>query len=229
MLDGILSNFLTEYQMNFWHRILLPAYGATFKMLFFTTIFSIILGFLLAVLLVVTNRGGIWQNKPVYEILSFIINIIRSFPVIILIVFMLPVTKAIVGTAIGVKAAIVPLTVSAAAFIAKLVESALQEVDPELVEAMRSFGLRDRQVVFRVMFSEAMPAIVSGVIIATIAILSATAVAGAVGAGGIGSVALTSGYQSFNDTVMYITVISLIIMVQLIQWIGNAVYRKMKQ
>ena len=142
---------------------------------------------------------------------------------------MLPVTKAIVGTAIGVKAAIVPLTVSAAAFIAKLVESALQEVDPELVEAMRSFGLRDRQVVFRVMFSEAMPAIVSGVIIATIAILSATAVAGAVGAGGIGSVALTYGYQSFNYTVMYITVISLIIMVQLIQWIGNAVYRKMKQ
>ena len=221
-------SFLTEYQQNFLERILLPGFVATFQMLFFTTIFSVILGFFVAALLVVTNKGGILENRVVYEILSFIVNVIRSFPVIILIVFMLPVTKALVGTAIGVKAAIVPLTVSATAFIAKLIESSLQEVDRDLVEAMRSFGLSDAQVIFRVMVSEALPAMVSGIIIGTIAILGATAVAGAVGAGGIGSVAMTYGYQSFNEMVMYLTVIILIILVQIIQWIGNAVYHKLK-
>ena len=102
----------------------------------------------------ITNKGGILENRIVYRILSFIVNVVRSFPVIILIVFMLPVTKLIVGTSIGVAAAVVPLTVSATAFIAKLIESSLQEVDKELVEAMHSFGLSDAQVIFKVMFSE---------------------------------------------------------------------------
>ena len=197
-------------------------------MLIYSTILSVIFGFLVGVLLVVTNKGGILQNRFVYGVLSFIVNVIRSFPVIILIVFMLPMTKAIVGTSIGVAAAVVPLTVSATAFIAKLIESSLQEVDKELVEAMHSFGLSDAQVIFKVMFSEALPSMLSGVIIATISILSATAVAGAVGAGGLGSVAITYGYQSFNNTVMYITVGILIILVQIIQSIGDLVYRKMK-
>lgn len=221
-------NFLSDYQLNFLDRILLPAIKATFEMLIYSTILSVIFGFLVGVLLVVTNKGGILQNRFVYGVLSFIVNVIRSFPVIILIVFMLPMTKAIVGTSIGVAAAIVPLTVSATAFIAKLIESSLQEVDKELVEAMHSFGLSDAQVIFKVMFSEALPSMLSGVIIATISILSATAVAGAVGAGGLGSVAITYGYQSFNNTVMYITVGILIILVQIIQSIGDLVYRKMK-
>lgn len=221
-------NSLSDYQLNFLNMILLPAFKATFQMLFFTTLFSVILGFFVGVLLVITNKGGILQNRFVYGAISFVINVIRSFPVIILIVFMLPLTKEIVGTSIGVKAAIVPLTVSATAFIGKLIESSLQEVNRDLVEAMHSFGLSYSQVVFKVMFSEALPAMISGVIIGTIAILSATAVAGAVGAGGIGSVALTYGYQSFNQTVMYITVGILIVMVQIIQSLGNWVYRKMK-
>ena len=197
-------------------------------MLIYSTILSVIFGFFVGVLLVITNKGGILENRFVYRILSFIVNVVRSFPVIILIVFMLPVTKLIVGTSIGVAAAVVPLTVSATAFIAKLIESSLQEVDKELVEAMHSFGLSDAQVIFKVMFSEALPSMLSGVIIATISILSATAVAGAVGAGGLGSVAITYGYQSFNDTVMYITVGILIILVQVIQSVGDLVYRKMK-
>lgn len=221
-------DFLSDYQLNFLDKILLPAIKATFEMLIYSTILSVIFGFLVGVLLVVTNKGGILQNRFVYGVLSFIVNVIRSFPVIILIVFMLPMTKAIVGTSIGVAAAVVPLTVSATAFIAKLIESSLQEVDKELVEAMHSFGLSDAQVIFKVMFSEALPSMLSGVIIATISILSATAVAGAVGAGGLGSVAITYGYQSFNNTVMYITVGILIILVQIIQSIGDLVYRKMK-
>ena len=139
-------------------------------MLFFSTLFSVILGFFVGVLLVITNKGGILQNRFVYGVISFVVNVIRSFPVIILIVFMLPLTKEIVGTSIGVKAAIVPLTVSATAFIGKLIESSLQEVDRDLVEAMHSFGLSYPQVVFKVMFSEALPSMVSGVIIGTIAI-----------------------------------------------------------
>ena len=221
-------DFLSDYQLNFLDKILLPAIKATFEMLIYSTILSVIFGFFVGVLLVITNKGGILENRFVYRILSFIVNVVRSFPVIILIVFMLPVTKLIVGTSIGVAAAVVPLTVSATAFIAKLIESSLQEVDKELVEAMHSFGLSDAQVIFKVMFSEALPSMLSGVIIATISILSATAVAGAVGAGGLGSVAITYGYQSFNDTVMYITVGILIILVQLIQSIGDLVYRKMK-
>ena len=220
-------DFLSDYQLNFLDKILLPAIKATFEMLIYSTILSVIFGFFVGVLLVITNKGGILENRIVYRILSFIVNVVRSFPVIILIVFMLPVTKLIVGTSIGVAAAVVPLTVSATAFIAKLIESSLQEVDKELVEAMHSFGLSDAQVIFKVMFSEALPSMLSGVIIATISILSATAVAGAVGAGGLGSVAITYGYQSFNDTVMYITVGILIILVQVIQSVGDWVYRKM--
>ena len=221
-------DFLSDYQLNFLDKILLPAIKATFEMLIYSTILSVIFGFFVGVLLVITNKGGILENRIVYRILSFIVNVVRSFPVIILIVFMLPVTELIVGTSIGVAAAVVPLTVSATAFIAKLIESSLQEVDKELVEAMHSFGLSDAQVIFKVMFSEALPSMLSGVIIATISILSATAVAGAVGAGGLGSVAITYGYQSFNDTVMYITVGILIILVQVIQSVGDWVYRKMK-
>ena len=221
-------DFLSDYQLNFLDKILLPAIKATFEMLIYSTILSVIFGFFVGVLLVITNKGGILENRIVYRILSFIVNVVRSFPVIILIVFMLPVTKLIVGTSIGVAAAVVPLTVSATAFIAKLIESSLQEVDKELVEAMHSFGLSDDLVIFQVMFSEALPSMLSGVIIGTISILSASAVAGAVGAGGLGSVAITYGYQSFNDTVMYITVGILIILVQVIQSVGDWVYRKMK-
>ncbi|MCR6545750.1 methionine ABC transporter permease [Dehalobacterium formicoaceticum] len=197
-------------------------------MLIISTLISSVAGFLVAVVLVVTNKGGMLQNKLIYGILSFLVNVIRSFPFIILVVFILPVTKVIVGTSIGVKAAIVPLVVAATAFIAKIIENSLQEVDEDLIEAMKSFGLSDAQVIFNVMFSEALPSIVSGIILATIAILGSTAMAGAVGAGGIGSVALTYGYQSFNKQVMWLTVIILIILVQVIQFIGNLVYRRMK-
>jgi D-methionine transport system permease protein len=143
-------------------------------------------------------------------------------------VVLLPFTKMLVHTSIGVSAAIVPLTIAATAFTARLIETSLLEVDKELLEAMKSFGLTDTQVIFRVMLSEALPAIVSNIVLAMIAILGSTAVAGAVGAGGIGSVALTYGYQRFDEGVMVVTVITLIAMVQVIQVIGNYVYRKLK-
>jgi D-methionine transport system permease protein len=221
-------NFLSEYQKNFWKMIMIPAFSSTIQMVVITTLLATMLAFLIAVILLVTNEDGIHPNKIIYHIIAFIVNVIRSFPFVILMVFLLPFTKSITGTSFGVKAALVPLTVSAAAFIARLIENAMKEVDPGLIEAMKSFGISDFQVIFNVMLSEAIPAIISGIILATIAILGSTAMAGTMGAGGIGSVAITYGYQSFNDKVMYLTAAILVIMVQGIQGIGNLIYRKMK-
>ncbi|MCC3868865.1 methionine ABC transporter permease [Terrisporobacter mayombei] len=222
-------NFLPEGQRSFWEMIMIPALRSTMQILIIATILATILGLLIAVILIVTCKDGIRPNKVIYGIVDFVVNVIRSFPFIILMVFLLPFTKSIVGTSFGVKAALVPITVSATAFIAKLIEGAMKEVDPQLVEAMRSFGISDFHLIFGVMLSEALPAIISGVIIATIAILGSTAMAGTMGAGGIGSVAVTYGYQSFNKKVMFTTTIILIFMVQSIQLIGNCVYKKMKK
>lgn len=223
-----MSRFLTEYQLNFWERILAPAFVATIQMVIITTILGTFFGFLVAVVLLVTDKDGIRPNRFIYGLFSFIVNVIRSFPFLILMIFLLPFTKLIAGTSIGVRAAVVPLIVSATAFIAKLIVNAMQEVDRGLIEAMKSFGISEAQVVFKVMFSEALPSIISGVILAMVAILGSTAMAGAMGAGGIGSVAITYGYQKFNEVVMILTAGILIVFVQLIEMVGKWVYRKMK-
>ena len=217
-----------ENAANFWQMIMLPAFRDTFLMLIITTICGTILGAVVAVVLLVTNKNGIYPNRVIYELMSFVVNVVRSFPFVVLMVFLLPFTKAVMGTSIGVRAAVVPLTVSATAFIAKLIENAMQEVDPALIEAMRSFGISDLQLISQVILSEALPAIVSGIILATISILGATAMAGTMGAGGIGSAALIYGYQSFNYEVMYTIAFILVIFVKAIQGIGNLVYRKLK-
>ena len=217
-----------ENAANFWQMIMLPAFRDTFLMLIITTICGTILGAVVAVVLLVTNKNGIYPNRVIYELMSFVVNVVRSFPFVVLMVFLLLFTKAVMGTSIGVRAAVVPLTVSATAFIAKLIENAMQEVDPALIEAMRSFGISDLQLISQVILSEALPAIVSGIILATISILGATAMAGTMGAGGIGSAALIYGYQSFNYEVMYTIAFILVIFVEAIQGIGNLVYRKLK-
>ena len=221
-------DFLTSYQKRFWEMIMIPAFSATIEMVVITAVLATVLALLIAVILLVTNKDGIHPNKVIYQIVSFVVNVVRSFPFVILMVFLLPVTKSITGTSFGVKAAIIPLTVSATAFIARLIENAMKEVDPGLIEAMKSFGISDFQIVFRVILSEAVPAIISGIVLATIAILGSTAMAGTMGAGGIGSVAITYGYQSFNDNVMYLTAAILVVMVQGLQGIGNWIYKKMK-
>ena len=223
-----MSRFLTEYQLNFWERVLSPAFFDTIEMVAITTLFGTIFGFLIAVILLVSNKDGIRPNKYIYGVVSFLVNVIRSFPFLILMILLLPFTKLVAGTSIGVRAAVVPLIVSAAAFIAKLIENAMQEVDRGLIEAMKSFGISEAQVVFRVMLTEALPSIISGIILAMVSILGCTAMAGAMGAGGIGSVAITYGYQKFNYPVMGLTVAILIIFVEIIEAIGKWVYRKMK-
>ena len=221
-------DFMTQYQKNFWTKIMFPAFSYTFQMLFITTLVGTLLGFVVAVVLLVTGKDGIHPNKVVYQLLSFVVNVVRSFPFVILMVFLMPFTKHVMGTSIGVKAAVVPLTVAATAFIAKLIEGSMKEVDKSLIDAMRSFGISDRQIILKVILSEATPAIVSGIVLATISILGSTAMAGTMGAGGIGAVAITYGYQSFNDEVMYMTALILVVLVQAIQMIGDWVYRRMK-
>ena len=192
-----------------------------------TTVLATIIGFIIAIILVVTDEKGLRPNKQINTVLGAIINTVRSFPFIILIVAIIPFTRMIVGTSIGVDAALVPLTIGAAPFIARVIESALKEVDGGLIEAAKSFGASDFQIIFKVMIKEALPSIVSGITLSTISILGYTAMAGSVGAGGLGAVALTYGHQRFDTQAMIYTVVTLIIIVQVIQYLGNLAYKKL--
>lgn len=209
--------------------IILKAFNETVFMTFYSTIFSVIFGFILAVILTISAEDGLRPNKVVYKILDVIINILRSFPFIILMVFIIPLTRAIVGTSIGKEAAIVPLTFAAAPFVARIIESSLREVDKGVIEAVKSFGASDFQIIFKVMLKEAVPSIVSGLTLTIISIIGYSAMAGTVGGGGLGYLAVSYGYQRFQKDVMIITVIILIIIVQALQMLGNYLYKKLNK
>ena len=211
-----------------FQMLILPAVGVTLKMVFLSGLFATVLGFAIGIVLVVTQKGGLCENAVVYKVLNVVVNIVRSFPFIILMISIIPFTRLIVGTSIGDTAALVPLTVAAAPFIGRIIQNALKEVDAGLVEAARSFGASRTQIVFRVMLKEAVPAIVSGLTLAVINLLSCSAMAGAIGAGGLGSVALIYGYQNFNETIMYSICVILIVLVALLQFLGDFLYKKLK-
>lgn len=217
-----------EEFLSFFTDILIEALGQTIYMVGISTILATLIGFILAIILVVTDEGGLQPNKIINSILGFIVNTLRSFPFIILVVAIIPLTRAIVGKSIGETAALVPLTIGSAPFIARVIEGALKEVDKGLIEAAKSFGASNFQIIFKVMVKEAMPSIISGITLSIISIIGYSAMAGAVGAGGVGAVALTYGYQRFDNAVMIYTVITLIIIVQLLQGAGNLAYRKLK-
>lgn len=208
-------------------QTIIEAIWETVYMVFFSTLFASILGFILGIILTVTYPGGLKPSKVIYKVLDTVINIFRSFPFIILVFFIIPVTRKIVGTSIGNTAAIVPLTIAAAPFVARVVESALKEVDPGVVEAAKSFGASDMQIIFNVMLKEAVPAITSGLTLTIISVIGYSAMAGCVGAGGLGKVAISYGYQRWNPEVMVVTVIILIIIVQSLQSLGNHLYKKL--
>ena len=209
--------------------IILKAFNETVFMTFYSTIFSVILGFILSVILTISAEDGLRPNKIIYKVLDVIINILRSFPFIILMVFIIPLTRAIVGTSIGKEAAIVPLTFAAAPFVARIIESSLREVDKGVIEAAKSFGASDFQIIFKVMLKEAVPSIVSGLTLTIISIIGYSAMAGTVGGGGLGYLAVSYGYQRFQKDVMIVTVIILIIIVQALQMLGNYLYKKLNK
>lgn len=207
--------------------VMIQAVGQTVYMVFFSTLFASILGFIIGIVVTVTSPKGLKPNKIIYNVLDLIINVLRSFPFIILIVFIIPLTRAIVGTPIGEAAAIVPLTIAAAPFVARIIESSLKEVDSGVIEAAKSFGASNTQIIFKVMLKEAVPSIISGLTLTIINIIGYSAMAGSVGAGGLGKVAISYGYQRYQTDVMIVTVIILIIMVQGLQSLGNYLYKKL--
>lgn len=210
-------------------KLLYEATLDTIYMTFISTFLAFIIGLILAVILVLTKRNGLMPNRVVYSSLDLIVNVLRSFPFIILIIVLFPLTKIIVGTSIGTSAAIVPLTIGSAPFIARLIENAMNEVDYGIIEAALSFGANKSQIIFRVMLPEAIPSIINAITLTLIVIVGFTAMAGTVGGGGLGDVAMRYGFQRFRPDIMAYTVIILIVLVQAIQMIGNLLYKITKK
>jgi len=209
--------------------ILLPALGQTVYMSLVSTILAVIIGFGLAIVLILTSKNGLRENKTIYSILDLVINTLRSFPFIILMIVLFPLTKMLIGQSIGTTAAIIPLTIGAAPFVARLIESALKEVDNGVIEAAKSFGASDFQIIFKVMFVEALPSIISCITLTLITIIGFSAMAGAVGGGGLGDVAIKYGYYRFQTDTMIYTVIILIALVQFVQSTGDYLYKITKK
>ncbi len=215
-------------QWELFLKIVPEGIWETIFMLFWATLFSLILGFAIAIVLFMTNVGGLKENKVVYQTINTVINVICSFPFIILVVALIPVTRIVVGTPIGNIAAIFPISIAGAATATRLVEGNLNEVDKSLIEAAQSFGASDWQIIYKIVLKDSMPIMIYGSTILIINILGMTAMAGTVGGGGLGAIALTYGYQGFNKTIMYRTVIIFIIVVEIIQVGGIKLYKWLK-
>ncbi|EJZ9094601.1 ABC transporter permease, partial [Vibrio parahaemolyticus] len=183
-------------------------------------------GIPLGVILHITKKGGLLENTRLNGILGAVVNVGRSVPFLVLMVAIIPVTKMLVGTFIGTTAAIVPLTIGAIPFVARLIEGALLEVPTGLVEAAQSMGATPTQIITKVLLPEAMPTIVNSVTITLVTLVSYSAMAGTVGGGGLGDVAIRYGFHRYDITIMAVTVVMLIVLVQIIQSIGDAVVRR---
>lgn len=197
----------------------------TLMMTFVSGFFGFVLGLPVGVLLYVTRPGQILENKGLYRVLSALVNIFRSIPFIILLVWMIPFTRVIVGTSIGLQAAIVPLTVGAAPFIARMVENALLELPTGLIEASRAMGATPMQIVRKVLLPEALPGLVNAATITLIMLVGYSAMGGAVGAGGLGQIGYQYGYIGYNATVMNTVLVLLVVLVYLIQFCGDRIVR----
>ena len=216
-----LMNALQEYS-----GMLLEGLGQTLYMSFVSTFFAYVLGLPLGILVVVTAKNGIAPRRILNMILGWIVNIGRSIPFIILMVALIPFTKFVVGKSIGYTAAIVPLVIAAAPFIARLVETSLQELDEGVIEAAKAMGASNWQIVYKVMLPESIPSLVRGMTIALITLIGYSAMAGTVGGGGLGDLAIRYGYNRYQDDVMILTIILLVILVQLIQVVFNFIAKK---
>ncbi|MCR5622204.1 MAG: ABC transporter permease [Treponema sp.] len=195
----------------------------TLIMVLFSTVFSMILGFPLGVLLCVTNANGIMPRPVLNQVLSRIVNVLRSFPFIILMIVLFPLSRIIVGTSIGTAATIVPLSIAAAPFVARVIESALNEVNPDLVLAAKAMGSTNMQIILKVLVPEALPSLVDGITLTIINLIGYSAMAGAIGGGGLGDLAIRYGYQRFRTGIMAAAVIVILVLVELIQFFGSRI------
>lgn len=206
--------------------MIISGIGETLQMTLFSTVFGYILGLPLGILLTVTAKDGIRSNSFIYKIIDVIVNIFRSIPFLILMILVIPLTRKIVGTSIGAEAAIVPLTIAAAPYIARMVESSLKEVDHGVIEAAQSMGAGVWQIVYKVLLPEARTSLTVNATIATTTILGYSAMSGACGGGGLGDIAIRYGYQRWQPNMLIVTVVLLVILAQLIQMIGMFISRK---
>ncbi len=201
-----------------------PATLQTLAMVLASTVFSLILGLPLGILLCVTDPvTGITPRPVLYQVLTRIVNALRSFPFMILMILLFPLSRLIIGTSIGTAATIVPLSIAAAPFVARIIETALKEVDSGVVQAARTMGSTNTQIILKVLLPEALPSLVSGVTLTIINLIGYSAMSGAIGGGGLGDLAIRYGYQRNQPLVMIPAVIIILIMVEVIQFIGSRI------
>lgn len=212
-MSGLMSNID-------WYEIWLATLD-TLLMLGGSLLFTIVLGLPLGVLLFLTGPRQLFEHKVFYGLLSLVVNVLRSLPFIILLIVMIPLTVVLTGTSLGVAGAIPPLVVGATPFFARLVETALREVDRGIIEATQAMGASTQQIIISALLPEARPGIIAAVTVTAITLVSYTAMAGVVGAGGLGDLAIRFGYQRFQTDVMVVTVVLLLILVQILQMIGD--------
>ncbi|WP_449540150.1 methionine ABC transporter permease [Ferdinandcohnia sp. Marseille-Q9671] len=209
---------------TFWPRIV-EATGETILMVIFTLIFSSIIGIAMGVLFFVTRKGNILENKYIFFLLNLLVNIVRPIPFIILLVALSPLTRAVMGTTIGTAAAIFPMTIAACFAVARIVESNLVSVEPGIIEAAQAMGASPLRIIFGVLIPEALGPLILGLTFVTVGLVDFSAMAGTVGGGGLGDLAMTYGYQRFDTSVMIVTVVILILLVQIAQFSGNFLSR----
>ena len=211
--------------LTFWSEFF-TATWETCYMVALSGFLAVLFGFMLGVALYMTKPNGLSSHPILYKLLSTMANIIRSIPFIILLVAVIPLTRLITGTSIGTTAAIVPLTIGAIPFVARVVESSLSEIGYGLIEAGLTMGATPMQIIFRILFPEAFPSLIKGITLMLIALVGYSAMAGAVGGGGLGDLAIRYGYQRFDVAVMIYTIIILVILVQLLQFSGDILAKK---
>lgn len=225
-MRALIVDFLTTLTAPFWHSSLsmdqfVTAMQETLQMMFFAMIFGSIWGFLQAITLLLTRPEGILPNRAVHHLISPVVNALRSLPFIILMIALIPFTRWVVGSSIGVWAAIVPLTFYIGPYMGRLIENSLLEVNPGIIESAQAMGATPAQIIFKFVIPEARSSLILNMTTAAISLLGATAMAGAAGAGGVGYLAIAYGYERFDNSVMLLTVVVLLIMVQIIQMCGE--------
>ena len=210
-------------------NLLLQGFLETIQMTVISTVVAVLIGVPLGVVLVITSRGHIMQNEAMNKVLGAIVNATRSIPFVILMVAIIPFTRLVAGTSIGTTAACVPLTLAAIPFLARLVETAIKEVNSGVIEAAQSMGATPLQIIWKVLLPEALPTLIDNITVLIVNLISYSAMAGAIGGGGLGDIAIRYGYQRFQGDVMLATIIILIVLVQVIQSAGDYLSRKVNK
>ena len=218
MFDVFSTELLALFVSSFWETVLMVGISG---------LLGSAIGIPLGIYLRLTDRGGVLENNPANRLVGTVVNAVRSTPFIILLVAVIPLTRFITGSSIGTAAAVVPLTLAAGPFVARLVETALREVEPGLIEAAQAMGASTRQIVFKVLLPEAMPGIVAGLTITFVSLTGFSAMAGAIGGGGLGDLGIRYGYQRFLPEVMAAVVLVLVLFVQAVQSAGDRLVRRL--